>query len=170
MKPTPIFKDHTGQWRPVNPYDVEDRHTFPFWDRFEQYIQYHDFPNPPEVKPGEVVMARLQWQYYGHKTGGAGPFWLDVEEDEYKLYKSYEHFKSFYENHRWGKTETRQIWVAVTDSAKEEEAKIDYQERIDKLKNQISHYKSQCDEMLALQQQKERELESLRQKYNEGLL
>ncbi len=94
-------------------------------------------------------MARLQWQ----ELGWAGN-WVNVEE----INKDPDPY------------DARQIWVAVTDSAKEEEAKIDYQERIDKLKNQISHYKSQCDEMLALQQQKERELESLRQKYNEGLL
>ncbi|HTJ53320.1 MAG TPA: hypothetical protein VL443_27885 [Cyclobacteriaceae bacterium] len=69
----PIFKDHTGRWREQNP--KKDQKFFcDSWnqvakcapgqncdcreyEQFEQSIQYHEFPNPPEVKPGEVVLA-----------------------------------------------------------------------------------------------------------------
>lgn len=50
------------------------------------------------------------WQLYEYKTGGSGPFWLDIEKDEYGLYKSFEDFKSFHENHRWGKMDARTVY------------------------------------------------------------
>lgn len=131
MTPTPIYRDHTG-WREKNPHHKPkyidqvpyiESESNKLWLKFERSVKYFEFPSAPDVELGVVVMAELRWQYYGCKTGGSGPFWLDVKEDEYRLYKSYEHFKSFYENHRWGKTETRQIWVLSEQETKEEQPK-----------------------------------------------
>jgi hypothetical protein len=78
MQIVPIFKDHTGGWRPENPINLisgipiciapdDERIALAKqqrkYDEFEQSITYHDFPNEPITKPGEVVMAYLQWQY-----------------------------------------------------------------------------------------------------------
>jgi len=41
----------------------------------------------------------------------------------------------------------------------------DYKDKIDSLINNISHYKLQADEMLFLQQEKERELEQVQREY-----
>lgn len=110
-KPTPIYKDHTGQWREQNPNfksggrDKEIEET-KAWHAFEQSITYHPFPDAPETKQGEVVMARLQWQCQESRDKDE---WSEISEG----LTSDDYMPGY----------TRQIWVAVTDSAKEEEEK-----------------------------------------------
>jgi len=109
MNPTPIFKDHTGRWRPVNPHSpghlvsnelAPGYEENPAYVEFEQSIQYHKFPNAPEVKPGEVVMAYLQWQFYNKY----GEYWTDCSQKTAEDYCNGQ--------------ETRQIWVAANQSEK----------------------------------------------------
>ena len=161
----PIFKDHTGRWRPVNQEEkfdkltmqefideyssneftkllklhghekIEDTHitktsTYelegacqsygacsncsgvscclvlvpnPVYNAIEQSIQYHEFPNPPEVNPGEVVMAYLQWQMKSRGTNEWNLFPAKYKTEYISSYNTYMLNGWIYD--------CRQIWI-----------------------------------------------------------
>jgi len=100
MTPTPIYKDHTGRWRPINPHDkiIDTPNTGEIinhqWTIFEDNFKYFEFQNSPDTKPGEVVMAYLQWQY----TRKGKDDWRNCDDSDRDFFSEYGH--SF-----------RQIWI-----------------------------------------------------------
>lgn len=135
MTPTPIFKDHTGKWREVNPFekyqtnvlgDSTWKHTAEYND-FEQSITYHEFPSAPSVKPGEVVEAYLQWQSKPKEDnfeweGDRDWQTLPIEDNTEVDMEDYTGFDDFTDHVSWGFI-TRQIWVAANQSTSEEQPK-----------------------------------------------
>ena len=117
MESEKVYHDSKG-WRKLNPHPqfvLHGQHNEinPEWHAFEQSIRYHEFPNPPEVKPGEVVIARLQWQYFDG------------------IYKEWKPSKMPHTDKAMGYY-IRQIWVSANQSNQEEkeEQPKDFQSRV----------------------------------------
>lgn len=133
-----VYRDEKG-WREVNPHRMYITPSYD-WAQFEQSIQYHPFPSPPDVELGVVVMAELMWQhpnnfggytYMEQMTGYAGEelVWVlsEQETEDHEGHEFAKDFTAFLEKYPEKEQEAKEELLITTNSVKisssEEEGK-----------------------------------------------